>query len=293
MKALFYTTKTTDAANHVYAWNSISAVPAVHIAYNHRGINNDWQMLDAAREGVDVIFYIGAHRAPGNPHPQTFIEARKLAPIINFCCDATDPPWHPVLLKYKEMGCFDLQVAIDGGRDAPVDLSVLTPVNTTAFHRVEKDIRCGFSGSVKRFHDRFEVIEAIGDMVTIRNRLPLDGPYQEHADFLSRCRMTLNESTTGSGKTHHIKGRVLESGWAGCALLESIGSPILDWFHPGSVFLYRTAEEAVDIIRSLTDAEIDTAAKHLADQVRAKYTPEMIYGKILSYVHLTLEKPAA
>ena len=71
MKALFYTTDSNECKNHVQAWNSFSE--STHLTYNLHGICNDWQMVEAARDlKTDVIFWIGAHKAPGNPKINTF-----------------------------------------------------------------------------------------------------------------------------------------------------------------------------------------------------------------------------
>ena len=67
--------------------------------------------------------------------------------------------------------------------------------------------------------------------------------------------MVLNTSWTGSDR-HHIKGRVLEAGWAGCALLEQAESPIAKWF-PRIVILLGDAKEAAEIIKNASDDEIN------------------------------------
>ncbi len=286
-RALFYTTETNECRNHVRAWDSIASVPAVHMAYHHRGIRNDWQLVDAARDGgFDVVFYVGAHRAPGNPKPSAFRAVRGFAPIINLCSDAADAPWHDVLREYARQKCFDLQVAIDGARDAPVDLATLTPVDPKMFRAdAARDIRCGFSGSVGR--GRIATVKALSDSLTVRRRARVDG-YDDHAAFLRRCRLTLNFSETGSGDRHHVKGRVLEAGWAGCALLEPADSPLSSWLPPRTYFFYRDVFDAARLIDTLDDATINESVDLMTAVLNAKYRPEMIYGEILDYVDITL-----
>ena len=134
MRALFITTKTVDCGNHVAAWDAVSDEPAVRVTFNHMGICNAWQLVEAAASvQPDVIFYIGPHRAPGIPRVSELRQLRGIAPLINFCSDAGDRPWHSVLSGYAEAECFDLQVGIDGCPNAPVDLVVLTPVDFRAF----------------------------------------------------------------------------------------------------------------------------------------------------------------
>ena len=283
MKALFITTKTSDCLAHVRAWESVFG-PAEHVMFNHEGIRNDHVLIDAAKAAKpDVIFYIGAMKGLGNPRPETYQELRRIAPMVNFCSDSTDRPWHPVLMAYARMKCFDLQVGIDGPSDAPVDLSTLTPVDTRPFDiDVEKDIRFGFSGSVGKWNGRSEIVKSLEWFggLSVRHRESGD-TYNDHVRFLRRSRMVLNISYTGSGHKHHIKGRVLEAGWAGCALLESEGSPIGNWFPSDCYMIYRNPKEASDMARDMDDATIDRYAKRLSEEVRARYHPKMIYMDIL------------
>ena len=237
----------------------------------------------------DVIFYIGANQAPGNPRSETLRALRKIAPTVLLCSDAADTPWHPVLRQYRKLECFDLLVALDGSRTQYVGMAVLTPVSPEMFSGVDepRDIRCGFSGTVGRWNARSETINALewfGDL-TVRRRETVDG-YDDHARFMRRCRMILNLSYTGSQLSHHIKGRVIEAGLSGCALLESAGSPIADWFPEGCWFTFRDPPEAAAMIRDLSDAEIEKAASALSGFVREHYMPKHIYGSILEKLGL-------
>lgn len=291
-KALFITTKTADCSNHVRAWESVYG-PCEILTFDHMAIRNDWRFLEVAERILPaVIFYIGACSAPGNPRPETLQGLRKIAPLINFCSDAVDHPWHPVLAKYRTLGCFDLQVSIDGANMAPVDLATLTPVDARLFegHGPGRNIRCGFSGTVGRWNSRSEIINSLSWFggLAIRDREG-SNRYEDHVGFLRQCRMVLNISFSGTGHAHHIKGRVLEAGWAGCCLLETEGSPIGEWFPEGSWISYRTPNEAAEIIATMDDETIRGCAEKLAAEVRAKYRPDQIYGEILSRVGLTVE----
>jgi hypothetical protein len=283
VKGLFLTTSTSDCINHVRAWESAFG-PAEHVTFNHEGIRNDQVIIDAVKAAKpDVIFYIGAMKGLGNPRVETYHELRSIAPTINFCSDASDRPWHPVLATYARMRCFDLQVGIDGPSDAPVDLSTLTPVDTRPFDiEVEKDIRFGFSGSVGKWNGRSEIVKSLEWFggLEVRHRESGD-TYTDHVRYLRRCQMVLNISLTGSGHRNHIKGRVLESGWAGCALLESEGSPIGNWFPSDCYMIYRDPKEAADIVRDIDDATIDRMARRLSEEVRTRYHPKMIYMEML------------
>lgn len=285
MKALFITTRTVDCDNHVRAWNSFSKTPADHFTYNHMGIRADHSFIEAAeRSRPDIIFYIGASKASGNPRIETLQALRKIAPSINICSDAADRPWHAVLAGLRTNKCFNLQVAIDGAQDVPgVGLSTLTPVDPKPFDiEVERDIRCGFSGSVGRFNARSELVRALTWFagLVFRERQG-EGTYADHARFLKRCRMVLNVSYTGTGHAHHIKGRVIEAGWAGCALLEFSASPIADWFPSDCYVTYRDPVEAAEIMRDLDDATISRLARRLSEEVRSRFHPAMVYGEMV------------
>ena len=300
MHALFITTKTNECVNHIRAWNSFASTSADHITYDHMAIRNDAQIIDKTRLLCpEVIFYIGAAKALGNPRAETLRELRQIAPLIHLCSDATDQPWHPVLAGYRTKECFDLQVAIDGARNAPVDFSTLTPVDPKPFEIYgPRDIRCGFSGTVGRWNERSEILSALRwfDWVTVRAREATDG-YEDHARFMTWCKMTLNLSWTGTGHAHHIKGRVIESGFAGCALLEHVDSPIADWFPNGCWIPWRTVKDIAGIVAETSEADIAVSANALTTAVHSQWTPALIYGSILSKVglnvHITESRPAA
>lgn len=283
MTAMFVTTKTVDAVNHMRAYEAAFG-SCHHFAFNHDAIRNDHLILEAAEKAKPkAIFYIGACRARGNPNIETLKALRRIAPTINVCSDAADGPWHGPLKAYRLHECFGLQVSIDGAIDAPVDLATLTPVDVRAFEgRVEKDIRFGFSGSVGRWNERSEVVGALAWFggLTIRAREG-EGTYEDHARFMQRCRMILNISFTGTGHAHHVKGRVLEAGWAGCCLLESAGSPIGQWFPDDCYLTYGDPVEAAEIARTIDDTTIERTARRLSEEVRARFHPSTIYGEML------------
>lgn len=288
MRAIFLTTNTNEVLGHVRAWESAFG-PVKHVTFNHQGIRNDHLLIDAAAaEKPEVIFYIGAVKGTGNPRAETYRELRTIAPLVNLCSDAADKPWHGVLAAYANHKCFDLQVSLDGGRPTAIDISMLTPVDPRPYEGLgpERDIRCGFSGGVGHHNQRAEIVRALEcpGGLTVRERSQSN--YEDHVLFIRRCRMILNTSFTGTGQAHHIKGRVLEAGWAGCALLESEGSPICNWFPPDCYLIYRDPKEAAEMIRDLDDETIERTAKRLAEEVRARYTAKTIYGEILRKIGL-------
>ena len=286
MKALFITTKTSDCVNHVNAWESVFG-PADRVTFNHVALRNDWFFEDKARElKPDVIFYIGACKAIGNPIPDTFTRLRNIAPLVNLCSDAADKPWHQVLETYKKHGCFDLQVSIDGARNAPVDLAVLTPTDPYMFTSdYVRNIHCGFSGTIGR-HTMRDMILTPLVKTGIVEFLARKNSYTEHAYFIQHCLLTINVPMTGTGRGMHVKGRVIESGLAGCALLEMKGSPAYDWFPTDALIPYTDHNDAGPLIRDLPQDVISHHAQILSKTVRATYTPKLIYGSILDRLGL-------
>lgn len=281
MKAMFVTTPTVDCQNHVRAWNSFTR-RAEHFVFQAEAIRNCWQIVEKA-EALQprVIFYIGPFQGRAVPLPGTFKQLRRIAPVVNLVSDAADKPWHKTLRYYETQGCFDLQVSIDGARDAPVDFATLTPVDPTPFGGQEKNIRCGFSGNVGG--KRASIIDALEWFggLTVRRE---PGSYEDHAAFMSRCQIVLNTSFTGTGQADHIKGRVLEAAWANACLLEPASSPIGDWFPDDCFVTYRDPPDAARLIKALPDAAVAHTANRLTEEVMTRFTPQKIYTEILALV---------
>lgn len=286
MKALFVTTHTNDTHNHIDAWDSVSPVPAKRIYFNYRnGVGTNSYIRDKAKEAgdVDVIFYIGCNRGEGLPSYDTLRQLRKIAPVINVISDAADQPWHSIIRQYREEECFDLHVGIDGEKSSPVDLVTLTPVDGRQFDSVttSKDIRCGFSGNASG--KRGQILGMVGSRCLVRVR---GDDYFDHIRFMKRCKMVLNIAYTGTGNRFHVKGRVVEAGYAGVALIEPTSSPAYDWFPQSSYFAYKSMEHLIDIIDNTSDEEITKRSAALSGIVREKYNAAEIYGGMLDAINV-------
>jgi hypothetical protein len=299
MKALFVTTRTGDCSNHVQAWEAVAG-PADRIMHTPNGVRNDMAILKVAKqERPSVIFYIGGASGPGIPMVETFSRLRSVAPLVNLCSDAADEGWQERLREYRTAGCFDLHVSLDGAENEYIDHTTVTPVSPLAFSGppVERDIRCGFSGSYGsphvwhyKNHDSAYRGRAVmrlkeSGQLQVRQRTA-GGKYTEHVAFMRRCKVALNVSLSGSATAHQIKGRAIEAGWAGCALLESMGSPAIDRFPKGSVLPFETVAHASEILRHITDEEIARSAGLLAQHIRTRWHPARIYGDILDLVRV-------
>ena len=294
VKALFVTTPTNDCDNHVAAWESFET-PAARAIFDPCGVPRDDEILAHARMvRPDVIFYIGAVSGSGLPSARTFRALRDIAPTVNLCSDAADAPWHPVLADYRRQECFDLQIGIDGCDNAPVDLVTLTPVDPRPFAGPgpARDILCGFSGTVGQSGVRARVVARLkmAGVLTLRRRTQ-SAIYADHVAFLRRCKSVVNVSMTGSQRLHHVKGRVLEAGWAGCALFEMGASPTKRFFPPQCLLAYTHAREIPAMLAD--ERGLAESAAQLAAAVRARYTPAQIYGEILERIGVAAAKPFA
>lgn len=288
--ALFVTTATSEPRDNVRAWAKWMG-PAEHVTFDIDGPPRDLQIgVRALTTRPDVILYTGGVEGTGLPSDKALLYLRKLAPTIISQGDFTDPPWHEKLAHYRSIGAFDLYVSMDGG--GPVDHTTLTPIDIDAFEPTgaERDIPCGFAGNhvprerwshVRKLHGtedvRSAILHRLAPLVTLRER-ELQGDYRNFARWLQRCRMVINTSWAGSGTVHHMKGRVLETAFAGAALLEPADSPIARWFPEGSWFRYGSLDEAKAIIQHTPLDDVQARAVALSAYAREHYHPRQIFA---------------
>ncbi|KKL94736.1 hypothetical protein LCGC14_1861680 [marine sediment metagenome] len=296
MKAVFVTTFPNDVANVVAAWDCWSEIKSERIIFSRpptrpdfrQPINRDTDILRCVETALpDVIFYIGA--AGGGRMYQLGIETlqalREIAPSINLVFDGGDRPWHTLIEEYRRCKCFDLQVTIDGCLDSPVDFVTIAPVDTRLFTEEGsvKDIFCGISGNIGPNDQRSKIINPLiqTGLVKMRMRDVVGEGFPEHVAFMQRCQMIINTSYVGSGKGHHVKQRVFETGFAGAALLECVDAPTHHWIPPTHFFTYENSEHASKVIKSLGAEEVAEKGRMLQEHVRSHYTPQQVYGAML------------
>jgi len=289
VKAVFITPRSNDIASVISAWESLGHT-STRISFSHDAEKEDPSLLASVSRYsyADLAFYVGAVGCPGIPSIETLKEINSILPTVHLCFDGGDLLWRPMLRTYTQARCFRFQVSIDGHPDAPADLITLAPVDPRPFHGdVHRTIHCGFSGNFNRRDPRGKILVPLIErgFVELRERMcegeTLAG-YDEHVFFTRRCELLINTSFAGSGFVNHVKQRVVECGFAGCALLEDSLSPIHLWFPPESYFSYTTWEDAREKIRVLGKREIKAKAEELSKHVRADHTPEKVYGKILA-----------
>lgn len=292
MKVLFITPPSHEPQMIVDAWDSFNE-PAMRLRFDPWADSHpDDLMLRTAKEvDPEIIFYVGANKASGLPSLETFRKMRKHSKVVHLCWDAADDGWADALKIYHENKCFDLQVAMDGGRGPYIDISTLTPIDPRPY-RVEvsdRNIRCAFAGQnvvekakYQTFqHPRYDILKPLVDGGWVEHRARDDSDYASYAAYLMGCKMLLNISHTGSGLSHHVKLRVAEAGHAGCCLLEMRDAPTTDFIPDGGMLLYGSVEEAIDIIGDVSDEEIEHRAMVLKTHIMANYSAETIYDSIL------------
>ena len=286
MKAVFVTTPPNDVANVIAAWDFWNEIKSERIIFDFREtIDNAAILHCAAKAAPDVIFYIGGCGGPMHlPTIETLHKLKEMAPSINLIFDGGDEPWRALIEEYRQHGCFDLQVTIDGCPDSAADFVTTAPVDTRLFEGdgPERDIRCGISGNIGRSDRRSKIINPLiwAGLVQMRKRDIVEG-FPEHVAFMRRCQTIINTSWTGSGERHHVKQRVFETGFAGAALLECAAAPTHHWIPSSHFFTYENIRHAHEVIRDLDAGEVAEKARMLQEYVRANYMPQQVYGAIL------------
>ena len=283
MKVVFVSPPTNDVDKIVGGWDCWNEEPAIRIPYQQHGIQDDANILMQVKAIMpDVIFYVGAVAGKGLPSVRTLCMLRLIAPLIHICCDGGDYPWWPVLDNYTESRCFDRQVSIDGAGKDHVDLVTLTPIDLRPYEtRIQPDgrtIKCGFAGNIGSGHRR-DLIKPLENAGWVVPRLRDGSSYADYVGFLFKCHMIINSAITGSTKHMHVKGRVLESAFAGCALMEMAGAPTKEWF-PEQLFFIHDGD-AAERIQALTIEKITNQATVFSEYALSRYHPKIIYRQIL------------
>lgn len=274
-----------------------------NIKYDAYGIDrtNAIMLQKTLEYSPDVILYISTHYSPYLPKKETFKALRNMASIVQICCDASDPPWYPLIEEYKINQCFDLIVNLDGNRNWPHDDKDVTwfapvdprpysnvPVNYENF--VSRPIHCGFSGGDGSPHRRETINHLLANFaLKVKPREEIVGTYQKYADFMLQCKSVINMSKSGSEASRQVKGRVVETALSGACLLEDKGSVTSDWFIPGEDYIeYENKEHLLEIVNSLrdNDEKMFRCAENLHRKIVNNHSPKIIWSKIFSQLGL-------
>jgi len=287
MRATFLTTGTNDLEKITGAWDCFNDIPSQRVTFDHNAPAIDGSILinRVLATEPDVVFYIGSCHGRGNPSDRTLKELRLSGDfdLIHICCDAGDPPWHPVLERYAQNKCFDRQVSIDGVMAAPVDFVTLTPIDLRPYEvPVKKEHLCGFAGNIGSPY-RSQLVRKLmrSNDLKFLKRTPT-ASYKEYVHFVQSCRVILNIPITGSTTMMHVKGRVLEAIFAKCALIEMKGSPAFNWFPQSRNNIWEFDDDNLDgILNGLTESEIESRWEPLYNEAIEKYHPRNIFRGIM------------
>lgn len=261
----------------------------------------DSALLDLARSAPrDIILFCGVADAGLMPSPDTFVQLRKLCPVVMLSGDLSDPPWWPYLKAHKNS--FDLVVNFDGNNNwpkcTPNDFTALTPV-AHEFYPVSKPLKdrlipFGFCGGCAS-PSRWEIIGWLVDNagLQIKPREEQYGSYNRYAAFMLETAITVNVPFSGSDSSFQVKGRVLESGLARVCLLDHVSSASKNWFRPNIDYVvYETKEHAAAIVKELL-SDLDRAqtfADNLHKRVVEEHSPKIFWDKVFKAVGLDNER---
>jgi hypothetical protein len=288
MKALFFTTYTPN--NEVF-WKSLecTGVEVIPQRYDDRPYERHAEFIDIARNvAPDFIVCVGAlDWGPGisNPIPKHPIlcRLRDIAPSVLLCGDVADSAWWGTLDEYASHGCFDLVVGMDGcARDGVIPK--LTPVDARAYRPLpwnERPIQIGCNGG--QGGER-------GQMIGMLNAVtPGIVPAEAMAAFMCRCKAIVNAPRNGTGNDDHVKGRVVETGFAGACLLERRNAATARWFTPGVDYVeYGSPEDGFHKLQWIinNDAAAAQIAQNLLTKMQAEHHPSIFWGDVIKRLGL-------
>lgn len=300
LNILFITTETNNCDPIVQSFESVYG-PVERLRWWHERLRVDPDLVLAAERGPpaapagakwDAIFYIGACGSVATPSAETLRMIGRAAPTVHICFDGGDAPWWPYVQQYRDMGCFKLQVNIDGAHCPGADMIVTCPVVSDPYDTEpapERDINFGFAGGVGTYLRSWltdGLIQNAGLQVRVRTGYETRD-YADYARFMRRCRMMLNVPLTGTGQYMHVKSRIIEAGLAGCAVLEHKQSPAFRWFGPEAMFAYETIEDIIALVGSVSPEEVARKAAFLSARVRSAHMPVHIWGAVMQAAGVT------
>jgi hypothetical protein len=261
--------------------------------YDDRPHDRQDEIVDLAKAlQPDFIVFIGAlepyHTRPVL-QPDVLCRIRDVAPFIHMCNDAADDPWWPKLEEYDRKGCFDVQVSIDGSTHNPIasfptGLLALTPTDHRPFVTKpwgERAISCGFVGGIGH-SQRFEAISALrasGHLDFYEG--PAGRTYDEFAWRMCDIKVMPNFPYTGTARFLHVKGRVVEAGFAGCLVLELRGAPTDHWFTPGIDYLEYDSVDDLRMILEERPVDFELMAARFHDRVVTEHHPAVFWRRVL------------
>lgn len=256
MKKLLCLTLDRFTDDQVFSW-PVKHLGATVEVYGGNGTPN-LRIAEAVRKHQpDVVVYSAVCGGNDMPAANNLKMLRGARRSVMICWDAGHKDWHPYLDEYKKHDTFDLVCAADGSFDWPrrkQDLPALCPINPEWYDGAassgERPVDLGFVGSYDAESVRGKVLAELGSTVAIRRRSGEPGAYKDYADFMLRCRATVNVAHSAGDGPMHVKARCVEAAWAGCMLFESAGSPLWKWIGLSTGYWqYGSPAEIVNVVQ--------------------------------------------
>lgn len=304
MHVLVLATHTSDCEK---IWLSLEA--ARHqvsvVVYDDRPHNRQGEFVDMAMRlepKLKAIVYIGAiEQYHGRPclTPDILKRLREVAPTVHICSDGCERVWWDLLMRYEREECFAAQVSIDGVLETPISQMrrgtvLLTPTDPRVFNKKPWEERgriCGMTGTAGH-GERKDLIN------TLRYRVGMpwkerEGSYADMAKFLCDCRAIINCPANGSGNRDHVKGRVIEAGWAAACLLERENKCTEAWFQPDEYVSYTDVEDCIQKIEWTREhpKEAEAIGERLRAAVATRHHPDRFWGKVFDLANMREEVP--
>lgn len=260
-------------------------------------------LLDAKINKYDTAIYISAWQGAFVPLNETLGELNQIVPTVHFLCDGADEPWWPQLREFERRGTFSLTVNIDGSHYWPgggawgqqdgaisKSLTLLTPVDVRHFAEPtfafeERPYAIGYAGNASGPF-RSEVVRRLSAVrgFAHKDRDAHPHSYPQFAEFLKHTRISVSVPFTGSGRARHVKGRILESGFAGACLLEWRNEATRSWFQSrAEYFEYESVEECAELAEWLAaHPKISReTARALTERVWKEHSPKAFWDTVL------------
>lgn len=241
----------------------------------------------------DVVIYSGPAEGKCRPLLSTFLRMRESSKVVNLVCDGGCPNWHPLLETYLKGDCFDLAVNIDGNPNwpqQPRDITWIGPIDPRYFEKmIPKGVDFGFAGGLGS-SSRREITNRLAQscQLTIPQRSETWGTYQAYADFMLSCRSIFNMGRTGSGKTFHVKYRVIETALSGAVLYEEVNPITRLYFEPGMDYIeYDGVEDLEQKVKLNLHKHFSPIP--LKEKIMTKWSADQLWEKVFNA--LGLKKP--
>lgn len=278
-------------------------------------------LLEAKIAEPDIIVYVSAWQGDFVPLNETLGELNQIAPVVHLLNDGGDHPWWPQLQEFERRGTFSLTVNIDGAQvwpggpswhesdcslhNAPAlsagtcdcargfavsnCMTLLTPLDIRAFTPppfafIERPYAIGYAGN-RSGPFRDSVVARLQSVrgFAFRERDTSPHSYPEFVNFLKHTRVSVSVPFTGTGQSRHVKGRVLESGFAGCCLLEWANDATRAWLTPRHEYWeYGSVEEAAELGEWLAHHPkiAEDTARALNARMWKEHAPTVFWGKV-------------